>query len=161
LHLDKVPVGPGLLQRLQAYCPESGRQLKQLQGTCSFDVMLQYRSSSPTPWSHDLRLQLTNGKFSHPRLPMPLERLEAAVHCYDDHVQLEMLTAQAGTAQLSLTGSAQGLGADADLKGTLRISNCIVTEELLKQLPENLKSVNDDFSPRGPINATLAFSRVN
>ena len=60
-------------------------------------------------WSHDVHGQLSGGKFSHPSLPMPLDHLEAAVHCYDGNVRLGIggqLIAFANLTPLTNTGTA-------------------------------------------------------
>src|SRR5262245_12604967 len=161
LQLGKVPLGPTLLSRVAFYCPEAGRHFNSLEGTGSLDGQVQYRSTGPRQWEHELCFKVTGGRFTHPQLPAPLDHLDATLHCYDGTIRLDSLTANAGTAHVSLTGSIQGLSADANCQGTLKISNWALTKETLDRLPENLKAASEDFRPRGPVNATVNFSRTD
>src|SRR5207302_6887669 len=116
LKASGVPVGPELLNLLGAYSPELHADVQQLSGTATVQADLAYHSNAAEPWTHSVRWQLADGKFTHPNLPLSLHDLECSGTCSEGRVTLDNLRARAGTATVKIEQCAlQSLDADADL----------------------------------------------
>jgi hypothetical protein len=159
VHVPSFPVDGRLVQQLSYFCPEAGIHARQLTGTGTLQAELSYRPESEQPWHHRVRWQLTKGRFSHAKLPFPLEHLQASVQCVDGHLTLEELTAQLGSAQVHLSGKAVAPKLDTDMDGRLVAEHVTLTRELLDVLPDSLHDIEQDYSPRGSFSLALDFSR--
>jgi hypothetical protein len=154
-----VPVGPLLVQRLEAYLPDLTPHARQLEGSGKLQADFGYCPTNARPWSHDLRCQLSQGKLSHPHLPLPLDHLEAELRCLDGHVTLERLSAQSGATRIQLKGKASRLSPDTDFEGALKVEKLLLTPELFARLPESLRGIHADFAPAGLVGLTCDFAR--
>src|SRR5207245_1999644 len=83
-----VPVGPPLVQRLAAYCPDAAAHARQLEGAGKLEAEFSYHPGAPQPWSQDIRCQLSQGRLRHARLPVPLEQIEASLHWQNGQLAL-------------------------------------------------------------------------
>lgn len=156
---SKIPVDTPLIKRIESYCSQAGQHAHDLKGIGSFQGELSYNPANPTPWTHDLRWQLSQGKLSHPQIPIPLDQLEISIRCQDGLVKLDKATARAGVSRLELSGTAQRPHPDTDFKGTLTLTGFSLTPELFDKLPPNLKKLQEDFSPTGTVNLVVHASR--
>jgi hypothetical protein len=161
-----VPVGPPLVQRLAAYQPQLAEHVRQLEGTGRLLAdFAHHPDRKEQPWSHDCRWQLTQGKFRHPDLPLPLDQVEMALRCLDGLVTVDRLTACAGPARVALERFTARLGppgreADADLDGVLRVEHLPVTADLVARLPAGVREAATDYHPSGSLSSTVAFGRI-
>ncbi|HEV3262988.1 MAG TPA: hypothetical protein VG013_39505 [Gemmataceae bacterium] len=156
-----IAVGPALIQRLAPHAAGLAEHGRYLEGTCDLDAEFSYHPEAVPPWTHDVRWHLTGGKFRHPKLPLPLEQLEATVRCLDGQVTVEKLTAQAGGARVEVKrGRVQALTADADLEGTLEVTHLALDSRLFdRRVPANLQKIKDDYAPAGAVSLTLDLAR--
>jgi hypothetical protein len=159
VHVPSFPIDGRLVQQLSHFCPEAAIHARQLTGTGQLQVEFSYHPESERPWHHRAHCQLTCGRFSHARLPFPLEHLQGSVQCVDGQVTLEELTAQFGSAQVHLSGKAVGPKLDTDMDGRLVAEHVTITKELLDVLPERLQEIEQDYAPRGTFNVAVDFSR--
>jgi hypothetical protein len=111
-------------------------------------------------WTHNFHWQIHRGKFRHPRLPCPLEEIEAAGHCMEGRVTLERLTARAGSAQIKMDGIAKGLTADADFNGNLTVLDLNLTPEMLSCLGDKFQKLNVEYAPRGLLDLTCHLEKT-
>jgi hypothetical protein len=159
LQAGGIHVGPPLLQRLAAYCPRLTEHIQkyglELEGTARLQAEIGFSPRASRPWTHQVHGQLSGARFRHARVPLPLEDLTADVDCLDGRVTLNHLDARAGGTEVHLEGSAQELHEDADLTGSLVVKHLPVKSELFEHLPDNLKKVEKDYAPAGPV--TVAF----
>src|SRR5262249_36617282 len=91
LDLPSFPVNGALVGGLAVSRPDMAVHARQLTGTGSLKAQFHYRPQPERPWSHEVRFQIGQGKLTHAELPLPLENLEAKVHCIDGEVYLEEL----------------------------------------------------------------------
>lgn len=161
LDAGQMSVGPRLLDRVAVYAPDAAQHLKQLEGTSAIHAELDHHSGAPQPWTYDVRWSLSNGRFRHPELPLPLDRLAATVRCLDGAVTVENLTAKAGQADLSLPkGRILSLGQNPDIDGVLKVTHLPLTSELFAgRLPANLEEIKRDYAPTGAVSLKVDFSR--
>jgi hypothetical protein len=160
VHVTQVAVGLPLVERLAAYCPTLADHARHLEGTAAVDVDLAYQPRAPRPWTHDVRLHLTEGKCSHPQLPLPLEQLDFRARCLDGQVTVDQLSARAGGALLRLRGArVHSLDMNADLDGVLEASLLPVDAKFFDHLPTELQKIRRAYSPVGHVSLTCAFAR--
>lgn len=160
LQVPHLSVGAALVERLAAYCPQLGDYAAQLRATAQFRAGLTYQPWAAQPWSHELDLVVHDGRLAHPKLPVPLDHLQAHVHCVPGELKLESLTAAAGTAQLSLQGSARDFSLATDFRADLQVLNLQVQPAFFDSLPANLKQLNDDYAPRGLVHLRCRYERT-
>ncbi len=156
---EGVPVGPSLTRRLGAYWPEVQANAQHLSGTADVGGELGFHPELPQPWSHDVRLVLHGGALRHPRLPLPLDQLEAVVRCQDGRVRLETLTASAAGARLTAAGAALRLDPETDLDGALRVEHLALSPELFSRLPPALQKLEREYDPGGVVSVSGQFAR--
>ncbi len=159
LKASGIAIGPTLVQRLTAYAPELSEHLQQLTGTGSVEAALAYHATASEPWTYDLRWQLSQGNLRHPKIPVPLEDIDAVARCMDGHLTVERFAARSGAARIELTAKAKALHEDADVIGDLHVKQLPVHSDIFAQLPEGLQKINREFSPVGPIALDLHFER--
>jgi hypothetical protein len=155
-----ITVGPPLMKRVTAYTPEVESAISQLTGTLGLHVQLGYHPDARQPWTHSARLHLTHGSFSHPDCPVPLQNLEFTCRFLDGQAALDQLSARAGQARIELRGTARGFHLDADCEGTLVVNHLPLSREVFERLPANLRKIQDDYSPSGPVSLTVRFART-
>jgi hypothetical protein len=160
LQAEAVPLTPALMDRLAVYWPEAAEHAGQLEGVASLQTDITYRPESALAWSHNLHWQLHKGRFRHPRVPVPLEEIEAAGHCMEGRFTLERLTARAGGAQVRMEGIAKGLSADSDFQGNLIVENLNLTPEMFEGLPPLAQKIKIEYSPRGLLDLSCRLERV-
>lgn len=162
-----IPVGPALIQLLSSYSPELGTHARQLEGVGKLHAELAYNPAAKQHWTQDVRLQLSQGKLVHARLPMTLEQIEASVRWVNGRIPLVKATARAGTARMDLT--LRELNAErlreslehAAKEIELHIEHLPLTPELFASLPEEMSSLHEierDYEPRGPVSLDFTLS---
>jgi hypothetical protein len=162
-----IPVGPDLIQRLNAAAPDVADHLRQLRGHGKVQAQLAYYPGTPQPLAYDLTFQLTGGEFDHARLPVPLDHVEAWLRCVNGKVPAARLTARSGPAKLEV--ALKDLALPARLPDSLdevvreldaRVEHLPVSAEVFKPLPEKVQEFNTHYSPVGPLTLTYNFRRV-
>jgi hypothetical protein len=168
-----IPVGPALIQRLSAVQPEVATHLRQLTGRGAVRVALAFRPGSLPAVSYDITGSLSKGTFSHARLPLQLEEVEASVRCVDGAVPLAHLTASFGGPQgpgrletsvrdlvvpppsddQSVSLEPEDFAREADLK----IEHLVVSPSFLEQLPDPAPEIQNDYYPDGPVTVSCSF----
>src|SRR5665213_1023520 len=150
-----IPVSPELVQRIAAFYPEAAAQVVQLRGLGKVHASLAYHPASSQPLTYDVKARLLNGELNG-RLPLPLEKIDAFVHCVNGLIPLARVTAHSGGASLDLTlrdvtppkrtpEDWYDLTRELDLK----VDHLAVTDDLLKQLPESLRDLQETYRPAG------------
>jgi hypothetical protein len=163
VHAQAAPiaVGPTLVRRLGRYCKDIAGPVKDLEGTGTLEADLTYRAGAATPWSHDVRIQLANGKVRHPLLPLPVEQLEAVVRCVNGHLTTERLTGRAGRASLNVShGEVYRTSAGYVIEARGQIEHLLVNEELCACLPDKVKKFYEDYRPAGLIGVDFDLTRA-
>jgi len=81
LSLPAIPVGPALIERLAGLQAQAAAHLRNLHGLGQVQAQGVYQPGTAEPCTIDLTCQLHGGEFSHARLPMTLQQIEASFHC--------------------------------------------------------------------------------
>jgi hypothetical protein len=153
-----VPLAPAFA-RLAPYCSEGHLSDVHIAGKADIETDLAYRPQYSKPLSYDLRCQLKGVSLRHPKLPLPLDNLDTALHCANGSVTLERLTARAGQAEVELHGSALLPGVTQDVAGSLTVKHLTVCKELCDHLPDNFQKLYKMFDPRGPVTVVFDYAR--
>ncbi len=165
---DHVPVGPDLVQRLAAFCPDVAAQVRELRGDGAVHAAFAYHPADSQPCTYDATVQLKNGVLSHALLPLPLKDLDAVAHVVNGLVPLAHCTARAGDAHLDLTlkdlvppKSFPACVYDIVRELDLTVDHLPVTADLLTfpQMPECVRKLQETYKPTGPLNLTHTFRR--
>jgi hypothetical protein len=163
-----IPIGPPLVQRLSGFCPSLAEQARDLSGNGKLHATFDHHPGAVRPWEHDVTLTLTQGKFRHQQLPLPLDGITATLRCVNGHIDRAEAHAKAGTASVhvtldDVTFPVDCAGADCckveDLfrKLDVTIDDLPVNKSLLDQLPEKYHPLQEEFTPSGPINVHFAL----
>ncbi len=73
-----IPLGPALMQRVAVIAPEAAAQVADLHGQGLLKLSLANRPANSQPFTYEATLALSKADFSHPRLPWPLQDIEAS-----------------------------------------------------------------------------------
>jgi AsmA-like C-terminal region len=160
-----VRVDGALVQRLAAYSPDLAAHGRQLRGVAKLDADLVYDPGAETEWHYDVRCRLSEGAFSHALLPLPLDHVEASLHCVDGQVPTAELTARSGQTEVSVTAEEVNPSGGKTLDTWLskldcRVQHLRVTPKLFEALPQECKDIDEDFHPRGLAGVTFTFRRT-
>lgn len=182
LAAGEIPIKAPLVHLLAAYVPNFTEHARQFEATAQVTARVAFQPASTQAWSHDVRLQVRGGKLRHPQVPLPVEQIEAALHCADGQVQLEQLTARLGGSPVTLKGWARPEGPQpprstrpplaepltpqpgaivpdgAEFEGDLTVERLPLSPELFKELPPALQKLHDEYSPNGLVNLNVHFS---
>src|SRR5262249_21369830 len=161
-----VPVGPALVRRLGCACPELAGHLCELSGAGSVEASLAYSPGPGRGLTYDATARLRRGSFRHPRLPQPLEAVEAHARCVDGRVPEARLPAASGSARVDLAVRDLTIPSDASTVTGLddlarhmevQVSHLTASKELIGRLPPELKWIETDYRPRGPVSVGYTF----
>ncbi len=175
LNLSAVPIGPALVQRLAPLAPDMFGHLHQLTARGGVRATLAYRSTATPALTYDMTVALHDGTFSHPRLPVPLEQVEASIQCVNGTIPTAKLSASfpppygPGRVETSVRdvrfpppSDAKSLSMEPEdfaREADLRVEHLLVSPELLAQLPAPASDIRDDYQPNGPVTVSCSFRR--
>jgi hypothetical protein len=160
VQVPAVSVKTSLVQRLKAFLPEVTQQTEELEGIGQLRAEVGYHPGTAHPWSHDVFVHLTQGRLSHPQLPLTLTEVDASLRCREGQLTVEHLTARAGQAQIAFSdGKVQQHGTDNDFSGHLVVTHLPLSPELFTRLPATYHKLQERFAPVGPVKLDLVFGR--
>ncbi len=175
VELPNIPVGPALVQRLSALHPQVAVHLRQLAARGALRAEVSFNPAATPRVNYDVTASLSGGTFSHARLPLPLEQLDASVRCVNGKVPLARLSASFaapyGPGRLettvrdvvvpppaddrSVSVEPEDFAREADVK----VEHLVLGPNLLEQLPEPAPEIEGDYHPVGPVTVSCAFRR--
>jgi hypothetical protein len=169
LDLLAVPVGANLLRRVATACPEVAN-LGELAGTAEVHAKLRSydEDTGHPPFSYDVTAKLRKGHCQHPLLPDALDDVDCKLHCADGRVIEAELSARSGPAVLRarvadfrIPDRKEELDDVHNLTRELDFSvqHLEATKEVLQRLPEDLRFIETDYSPSGPISVSYTYRR--
>jgi hypothetical protein len=175
IELSLIPVGPALIQRMSFIQPEVAVQLHNLEGRGALRAALTFRPGTSQPVSYDINGSLSKGTFSHSRLPLQLENVEASVHAVNGSVPLAQMTAnfsgpngpgriETSVHDLVLPPPASDKDVSVEVEdfareADLKIEHLVISPGLLAQLPEPAREIDHDYHPEGPVTVSCSFRR--
>lgn len=167
LDLSQVPINTDLIQRIAAFCPEAATHLRQLRGMGKVHLTLVHRPEAEESWSYDLRCQLNKGEWTHARLPVPLEQIEASLTCRNGRVPHAELTARSGAAliQVKLSDLAWPGHEPRDIEECVReldahVEHLHVAAPCYDRLPPVCQHLWELYRPLGPVSLHYTYCRT-
>ena len=160
--------------------PSLAPHLLKLTATASIKADLIYTPETASAWRHDVRVEVKDGKYSHPDLPKPVTNLTAKVRSNDGRIKVEDATATVGAAQVKLSletrsesppGRDAKRGADAapaDVLAAvedelqrldLSVTAVALDDELFKAAGDMGPKLKRMFSPSGSVDVGYKFAR--
>ncbi len=183
VQLKAIPMSSELIRRVALLAPASEEHLRGVRGTAGLEAEVHVDPRAATTVGFDLRGRLDHGEIVHRRLPLPLEKAFVTFTATNRivpestwprsplgvYVPAFHLEAQTGPTrmQLDVVGIAIPDKCEAldshELCAAIdgKIENLEVTEKVTAALPEQVQEVEPNFQPRGPVNVTHTFRRVN
>jgi hypothetical protein len=170
LDLAEVPIGADLLKRVVTMCPEAER-LGQLTGAAEVHAKLQSydEGKGQPPFSYDVSARLRKGRCRHPLLPNAVDDIDFRVHCTDGRVSEAELSARSGPAVLHgrvvdfrIPDKKEELDDVHRLMRELDLSveHLEATKEVLERLPDDLRFIETEYSPAGPISVSYTYRQA-
>jgi hypothetical protein len=169
IELPGVPVGPDLVRRARAFCPEAASQLATLTGKADVHASVQVSESDTQPVRYDVSAHLCNGRCDHPQWPTVFEEIDLEARCRDGVIPEARLTAISGGARLQARLADCRLPADRqelqDVHRLVRemdvsIEHLQTTPAVLARLPDDLQFIREDYSPAGPISVSYTYRQA-
>lgn len=163
VELPRLPVQPALVEQLATYCPTVAEHAQQLTGHLDVKAAFDYDPERTPAWNQEARLQLHDGRLTHPLLPWPVEQVEAEVTYRPGQLSLDRLTAASDETRLLLTGAVQlppgTCVQEADLDLALQIQQLPLLPALFAKLPDRFQTIRADYAPEGAVDLDAEFSR--
>jgi hypothetical protein len=173
LECPAIPVGPDLLARLGRYSPRTLEHLGALKGTAAVEASI-HLPQGAGPCRYEVDARLMGGECRHPLLPAPLKQVHVEAHLSDGTVGHARLRAACGEGRVEITlkdlqypsHSARAAACDlSDLDRLvreldLRVERLPMTAEVLARLPEDLRFLEAEYQPRGPVSVSYTYRRA-
>jgi hypothetical protein len=169
LDLSAITLNADLAQRISGYRPELASHLSGLSATGQVRAKLQIPADPSKPVAHDVTVNLRDGRWSHPRLPRPLEAISFSTRLVDGVLPEAKLTATCAGAKLDaravdvkIPTSRPDIAAIDHLlrELDLNVDHLMVDDEVLARLPADLQFIKEDFSPAGPVSIRYRYRQA-
>jgi hypothetical protein len=182
--LTDITVGPDLARLVETLYPDAADYIRPLSGKASTHLEAYWQDGPVPALYHDLRVELRDGRYLHPSLPLPFEQINLAFHSRNGDLTLEKFTACAGGGTISVSMSlpkelpnAPGItplqppGLEPTERRPLQdfedrlasldinVVDVNVTPDLFAKLPGKAAIIRDMFMPSGPLGLTYTFRR--
>jgi hypothetical protein len=149
LQAQRVSLAGIVVERLQKLCPVGTLEGLKLEGEADLKADVAYRPGTSQPLTYDVRLQVTKAKLQHPKLPLPLEDLEASLRSSNGDLRLEKLQARSGLTEIEARGSAVLPCVDQTFECHVEARHLELREPLFAALPEKIRYLYRAFRPTG------------
>lgn len=103
IHAPSVALDPECAKLVRLWQPSLADYLTCFRATASLRAEIAYRPDTAQPFTYDLELRVREGEFSDPRLPMPLNNMEATIRFRDGRIIVEKAAAKFGTSRAELS----------------------------------------------------------
>ncbi len=179
LNLSEVPIGEMVARNADRFAPGLARHLTGLNAAAALSDKVTYTPNAAKKWQHDINVNIKGGRYTHPDLPWPVEKIAAEIHIPNGRMILEKATAEIAGAKvrLSLESRADDTArfessssvADDILKSIedhlskleLSIDGLVLDKVLYQVLPPKAQHKWQEFSPIGQVDLTYKFTREN
>jgi len=187
--LPAFPLGPVAAAVAERFAPDLAPHVAKLTAAAAVKADLTYAPDATPAWRHDVRVDVKDGRFDHPDLPWPVEKIAVKVRSVDGRVKVEEATAKIGNAALKLaletrhdstvrgptpaplplTGSATGgIGSDPDAFARLEehvqraeatVTGVALDDALFARLGDLGAKLKRMFAPTGTVEVGYKFTR--
>ena len=170
LEIDQpdISVDAELWRRVGMLFPAAAAHLRHLTGKAEAFVKVDLPGESQAKAGHQVTFRLHEGHFRHPRLPIPVDGIEAEATLIDGAIPAAHATASSGPTRfgvdlknLRLPAAPVEIDPDSlnqlldELNVTVKQLN--ITKPILALLPPKLQTLDEDLSPSGPVSIRYEF----
>lgn len=156
-HASHIPLTQALVAKFPTPCPSHVLAGLQLNATASVKGQLSYRPNQPL--YYDVHCEVERGTVRHPQLPLPLDQLQAKLHCSSGELRLEKLTARSGNTEVEAHGLALLPCFEQEFEVQLDLKHVMLGDELAARLPDKIRNLHKMFQPNGPTTIHIACAR--
>ena len=149
LKAQQVALGALVVERLEKICPGGSLEGLKLEGRADLKADISYQPELSTPLSYDVRALVRQAKIQHPKLPLPLEQLDASLHCTNGEIRVDKLRARSGATEIEGRASTLLPSVDQFFECKVEARHVEITEALFANLPERLQLLYRAFQPVG------------
>jgi hypothetical protein len=103
VELPELDLGADLAKLAVAIRPEAAEYLSRLSGRAGLRADVSFNPEAADPVQYDVRVAVSDGRFTDTRLPGPVEQIAAVVHVRNGRVQVEQATAKVSGAAVELS----------------------------------------------------------
>jgi hypothetical protein len=148
---DGGELTPKMIRRLARTAGSEELRKMELHCKAAFHLDLAFTPSDSLPWHYDAQCHLRDGKLTHPRLPLVLEKLAVDARCTDGRLAVQTLTAASEETRIEAHG--KGLLPDLveNFSATLTLKHVLAGDALADRLPPEAQGPYRMFQPRGPM----------
>ncbi len=118
------------------------------------------RSDGASPVEYQVRSKIHEGRFSHPKLPLPLSQMSGVIAIDPRGIEIESSQAMLGDAVCRVKGRIEGHGWPAAMNLGISASGLWLDERLVGALPPHVRDAWDRLRPVGrvDVDAQVAYS---
>lgn len=131
----------------------------EVRGNLSFEIDLIYSWKRKTPVEYTAVARVNNGFCSHPRLPFPLHKVAAEVGIDPQWVNIRQFAAESGPTRVNGHGRVSVRDWANDFSASVRFEHLQITDRLCSCLPDEVRSLQQMFKPRGQVSASLSIAK--
>ena len=149
LKAQNVPLNSGWSERIVCSALADKLQGLVVEGKAEINADLAYRPAEEKPLSYVLKLEIQDGTIQHPRLPLPLEKVDTLLRLDPTEIRVERFTAQSGDARIEGRAQASMPCPDRAWEADLEVKRVRLTDELFARLPQKLRDLRALFHAEG------------
>ena len=134
---------------------------KNLSGlTIAGDLQFVAHRTANKPLDFFAKWNCHEGRYEHPMLPQPIEKIFGIVTMRPGGVEIESAQANLGDAVCRISGATKGWTSTSDLSLRLIASNFMLNERIAASLPEAVEQQLDKIRPRGHLDIDSRLERI-
>jgi hypothetical protein len=118
-----------------------------------------YHPQQAPPVYYDIHCEVQKGTVRHPQLPLPLDDLQAKLHCLNGELRLEKMTARSQSTELDAEGVARLPDIEKEFEVQVDLKHVMLGNELAARLPDKIRNLHTMFKPHGPTTIHVALAR--
>jgi hypothetical protein len=185
IELPACPLQQALATGGSRLLPLGQEHLRGLEAVAAISADLTYLPQKSPPWRCDLRLELRDGRFQHPDIPWPVEKLTASIQVSGQKIVVEQASGEIAGASLHLNLESRSFvseeltSAASGSRGTntsqppwlqrleenlqrleLAVHGVALEDALFQHLPHRVQELRRRFAPRGQLDLTYKFQRL-
>ncbi|HEX4608541.1 MAG TPA: hypothetical protein VH092_10080, partial [Urbifossiella sp.] len=170
LVLHGLPLGDLAPAAAARFAPAAAPHLNKLSAVAAVKAELTFTPDATPAWHHDIEVAVKDGRFEHPDLPWPVEKIGVKVRSVDGRVKVEDATAKVGPAHVRLTLETRepaGAAADDPLaaledhvqRADVAVAGVPLDDALFARLGDAGAKIRRMLSPTGTVDLGYRFAR--
>ena len=123
---------------------------------CTGDIAFSFAKPRDQPTRYQVKANIHDGRYQHPRLPEAVTSLRGVVLCEPNGVQITTSQAKWGDALIRLSGKVDQYQWPHKASFNVSMAGLSIEERLRRVLPESMRPVWERFQPRGRVDVANA-----